>query len=368
MSEIANGGAPAATPSNLSALIQHNMSQPDPTAAPKANPSAQQTQEPPMAEDPNGLAPEADVEPEVPEVEDQETKEAVQDLLEQLYHGKKGREVLEAIGKGELPTELLEKLMGTVKINGEDGKVSYAEALRGYQRSGDYTRGKQELAKERTEIKQVFNTLKGMIEGWKDGASLRSGLKSLGKLEAFKAAAIAYAQEEWQDEQLRRKNPDAYAARVEARKAQERAEELEAKLRQSSQTTNSDQRTQEFAKQLKELTLPAFERLGIPDTPFARERYSDNFRAIYDENGDLASMVQEAAQATADQLSDLAKKYKATQEAKSPQPPKPNPSPLPGRPSAPASAPGGGSGPQRQRLTPSQMAAALEDRRSKRLF
>lgn len=371
--------APSPTLENFGSLIQHNMSQPvappkapakAPTQAPSENfhalvkPANDVTPVPAGEAGDEELASVFEADKAEPTEGDEEQTEQIQDLLEEAIHGRKGREILESIKAGQLPEELAAALKGVAKINGQDVPVSFAEALKGYQRMGDYTRSKQELQRERAEVREAMQSVNGLFESWNNGESLIAGIKRLGKAKEFGEAAMNYVREQWQEEQLRKQNPDAWQARQEVKAERERREALEQQLK-AQPNPRAERQTQALADQIESLVFPAFEASSIKDTPFARERFSENFRALFNEGDDLGQVVQDAVRATADQLSDLAAKYQAQQAANDNGKPKLNPAPLPPRAAPPAS----GAKPAKQKpMTPGDMDELLRANRSKRRF
>jgi len=293
-------------------------------------------------------------------VDEPELEGETLDLLEAELHGHKGRAILEALKAGGLPAELLAVLKATAKVNGQEIPVTLKEALEGYQRTSDYTRGKQELQTQRRQVQEKLAALDGMITGWDSGDKLLAGLRRLGKGDAFRQAAISYAREELENKRLMTENPAAYQARLEAKAEREKREALEEKLR-TQPDVRAERAQQQFAEQLQSLVFPAFEQHSIKDTPFARERFGANFRAIYDSDGDLAEQVQLAARATAEELSDLAARFQASQQAHAAANGNgaPKPQQLPGRSQA---APQSATRPPK-RMTPGEMTLFLDAKR-----
>ena len=101
----------------------------------------------------DGQPVEAEQAAEQQESEEQEGEEAKQESeveAEQELSFETIDQVAEAAGMSL--EDFIEKVKGTVKINGEESKVTLKEALAGYQREADYTRKTQEVAQQRQEV------------------------------------------------------------------------------------------------------------------------------------------------------------------------------------------------------------------------
>jgi hypothetical protein len=280
----------------------------------------------------NGALPEAAPEPEAPP-----DAEAAADLLEELMHGRKGREILEAIKAGELPEELLTALKGVAKVNGQDMPVTFREALEGYQRQADYTRGKQEARAARQEAQETMQNMRDMFAQWADGDALLRDVQKLGHMDGFRKAALRFAQEEVRNARWQRENPEAYRLHQQLQKEQGEREALERRLR-SQPDPQAAQRQEQFAQRLESLVAPAFAKHGLPDLPQVREEFAKALRALHEDGADIAVTVEHAAITTAQLLGDMAMRYQQSQQPQNGAPAR-NPSPLPGRPAAPAAAP-----------------------------
>lgn len=371
MTESAAAAAPAPTPDNLGAVIAHNLRQAEPAKpAPqaKAPPAAAPANDNAAPLDPGDEEMAALFEQEVaPEGEIDDELEQQADPLDEEVHGHKARAIIDAIKQGQLPAELLAQLKGVAKINGQEVQVSLAEALAGYQRMADYTNGKKEAKRLQREATERIASVRQMFENWNSADALIAGLRRLGKSEVFHQAAIAHARETWLDMKLQRENPEAYAARQEARREREEREKLQHQLR-TQPDPRHEREVSALGERLQSLIFPAFTANGIKDTPFARKQFTENFQALYDEDADLEQVVEQAAKATAEQMADLAVSYQKTQQGDQARPAntngakpagKPNPSPLPGRatgaPTTPARV--------RTRMNPSEMEDYLARKR-----
>jgi len=364
--------APAPTLDNFRDVVQHNLRQA------KAAEGGQQQQEraparaarqqPQAEQEPEERDPVADALGDDPlegdELADDDAplegdEEAVSDLLEEELHGHKGRAILEALKAGGLPAELLAQIKATAKVNGQDVAVTLQEALEGYQRTSDYTRGKKEARDLTRKAQERIDAVNDLIGSWDSGEKLLAGVKRLGKMKGFREAAIAFAKEEWEDEQMRTKNPEAHRVRQELRQERERREALEEQARDRPDP-RAERATSQFAEQLQKLVPGSFAKHGIKDTRFARGAFSENFRAIYDPDVDLEQQVELASRATAEELSDLAERHAKAQEAgngatKRPRGPlsaKAQAAPTAGQPRVP------------RRMTPGEMEEHLRSRRA----
>jgi hypothetical protein len=351
MSEEA--AAPAPSTANFRSVVASNVAasqaaRPAPAAAPAAatrEPVAARTERTERVEQVEAVETEPGTELEADATEQQtEQAEEIADLLDVDIHGRKGREILEAIRKGELPDELLAQLKRKAKVNGEDVEVTIEEALKGYQRNSDYSRGKRQAADEMRKAREIAQTVHDFIDGWKDGDTLLSGIKRLGKMDAFHKAAIKYAQELHADQELRTKNPEAYEARKALQAEREAREEAERRYQESQRKTVTDRDVEARTAEIHALTMPEFERLKIRDTPFARARFVEHFNSLWEEGAELADVVRSAAQATQEDLVDLASRFKKETDASA----QPKPKLPPVGPTQSAPAPKGGFGGKKQ--------------------
>lgn len=355
---------PRASLDNFHALIEHNMrapaAAPAAPAAPAAVPAIGRRDAPAndnSAPNTPAVAP-TDALPDEPEPDAEQQAEAIADLLEQDYHGRKGREILEAIGKGELPAELLAAIKGVAKVNGQDMPVSFREALDGYQRQADYTRGKQELKQMQQQARGQLDSVQQLFDGWKSGDQLLRDIKRLDKMPAFREAALAYATQEVQNQRWQRENPEAFRLHQQLQQERDARETLERDARNRPDPRAEQQRQQQVA-QLEKLVGPAFEKFGLKDSPHVREYFATAFRALYEDGEDLGSVVQRAAESTAQLLGDLAIRHQ--QQQGTPAAPAKNPSPLPGRTAAPSTT--GKPAIHHKSFNPADMDAYLREQR-----
>lgn len=307
------------------------------------------------AEDESEAAPEQEAEIDVEPTDEGDPWEA--DL-----HGLKTRDVVEAIKNGEIPAELHEHIQVPVKVNGEERLVPLREAAQGYQRAVDYSRSKWQLQQDRQAHRSEVTELKTMIDGWKKSGGMRAGFKKLGLLEAFHQEAAAYGLEKYKEDQLRATNPQAYEAHQQLMKEREERERLQHELSRKPKQDNQRE-VDGFWHSVSEMYPAAFKKHAIKDSRFAQQRFGAIFEAIYDEKVDLAEQVDAAAQATAEELGELAVAYQKSQAGQQPAAntgKRPNPSPLPGRPQG---APAAGTPLKPKGGTPADFRALMDKRR-----
>lgn len=122
-----------------------------------------------------------------------------------------------------------------VKINGEEKEITVQEAALGYQRLEDYTRGKQEIARQRTQLNEHLEAYK-------------SGIEIVAKY-VF-AEAEAYKNLDW--DKLKQSDPQKWSAtKIEAQEAYNRAAELTQEWQQAS-AKQQELLTQQIAESLPE--------------------------------------------------------------------------------------------------------------------
>ena len=226
--------------------------------------------------------------------------------LDEVIHGMTARDILESIKSGEIPADLLKTLQVTARINGEDLQISVDEARRGYQRLSDYSRSKNELKEQAAQIHQFRASIDQMIDGWKDPASLRKGMAKLGLQQPLFEAAKMLAQEYMVEQSL---PPGERALRAQLRQMEEENLSMKEKMELANKPSPSN-RGAELTAQLQKMVPGAMKTAGITDSPAARNLFAENLKSLWEPGSDLTDqLVQEAAQATAEQLGDFAKKY-----------------------------------------------------------
>lgn len=373
--------APANIPArldNFNAIVAQNMARPGPSAPAVPPPSPVAAKLPPaptvpVAEaaladaaddegDPLALLPGEEQPPaDGIDPEEEPSEPAKIDLLEEMLHGKKGREILEAIKGGSLPDELLEAIKGVAKVNGQEMPVTFREALNGFQRLSDYSRHKNEALAMKREAQETIANTRALFDGWTTGEALLRDIKKLNKLPAFREAALAYAQNEVRNAKWERENPEAFRLHQQLEQEREEREKLAQQMRQ--QPDHGQERVREQAAQLQKLVFPALEKHGVKDSPWARQQFQLALEAHYEEGADLAQVVDAAARTVAELLAELAAKHAQIAPPPAPAVNGKNPSPLPGRQVAPAAATTAG-GPRR--MTPQQFAESLAKQRAAR--
>lgn len=97
---------------------------------------------------PEGEEPDEDAEQEEPEDEEAESDDESEDDAEE----DEDKISIRVNGKKADISEVLDKTVHTVKIDGEESEVAYDELIKGYQRGADYARKTTDLKKEREDI------------------------------------------------------------------------------------------------------------------------------------------------------------------------------------------------------------------------
>lgn len=209
----------------------------------------------------------------------------------------------------DMPEWLMDKL-ATANINGRQYRVTMREAIEGYQRLSDYSRGKQELTQAMQQAENVTSRMRGMVESWKDPQQLFKGMQRLGLEKVFAEAAIAWAGEEMQFRQL---PPEAQQAFARAKEAERRAEALESQLRrQQQQQPPPQQHSKAQIDAYLQQTLPQiFEHYQLQDSPPAWNYLIGHTRALWDgDPNTIGHALDKAARATVENLQDLAQRYR----------------------------------------------------------
>jgi len=208
-----------------------------------------------------------------------------------------------------LPESLAQKTW-PVKINGQVYDVTIAELGQGYQRNADYSRKLaevQELRQQAGNVQEGARRLMADLGGTPE--SFIAAAKELGFYKTF----IEAARIEGKRRLALRDLPveaQQYALQLEeermereawARKATRLEQEMQARR---AQEPNEGQ--VRMKHQLEQMVPRAFAKYKISDYPLARDLFSSNLRNLY-EGGELqAATVDAAAQATAEQLQDIA--------------------------------------------------------------
>lgn len=379
------GGAPA------TGGIRHGVPAGTPAAPAPADPAAafdaalQAAQQPPAndnAQDPNA------------ELAALQGEQPPDPFAEQI-HGLELRAIVDAIKQGQLPAQLLEQLKVTTKVGGRELPISVEEARRGYMRLSDYTQETQRTAAQQQQLEGVKQQLRGLFDGWDKPEGFEQGMfrmglvqnaralvtknwgnpqqpnpqgllddmRRLGHWDTFKQAAELYANQ-WAAEQqmdpavradLQRQRDEMWRARlaaeteVETSKRKAWEQEKEKLLAQSKQRQNPQQQAQAM-QQLRQLKTAAFQQHGIKPSPAADTYFDQNCAAIRrmaERRGERVTaqqIIQQAAQATAEQLGDVQYQHaqslgNGAQPAATAQPAQPQAA-LPARPAAaPVTAP-----------------------------
>lgn len=337
------GEAPAAYPDNFDNLIAHNEAQF--AAEQAAEQAAGQAKKPPQpdkaakeGDEDGGIDDEHDplwdddeAEAEADDTEDAEDAEQGQDdeagedgdddEEDEQIHGLKQSDVLAALKKGQLPEELAKQLKVTAKVNGKELEITVQEAARGYQRLSDYTREKSATRRLREKSEQAIGSVNRLLGSWqKDHRALRDGIKKIGATASLEKLVQEMAVETLQELELKQKNPQLYDLRKELEREREAREALERKLSKPPPSADDDEQAEENARLIKPKVDAAFEAAGLKDNRRTREEFSKAFNELYDPDKDIDDVLRDAANATAEVLTDLAERHAAEVESAKPKP------------------------------------------------
>lgn len=207
-----------------------------------------------------------------------------------------------------LPEALRDKTM-PVKIDGRIYDVPVAELAQGYQRAADYSRKLREVTQIREQAQQIQQGSKNLLQDLTgSGESLLKAAQHLGFYKTLVDAARIIGKQRLALQQL---PPEAqqYALQLEderlAREATERRmRDYEEQLQRVQQQQPSEDAVR-IRHQLDQLVPRAFAKHKLGDYPLARDLFKSNLENLYE--GDVTpEVVDAAAQATAEQLADIA--------------------------------------------------------------
>jgi len=242
-----------------------------------------------------------------PEQEVQEAEPGEQSWSDQELYGISAKDAFEALQKGEIPPELAKNIKVMAKVNGVEIPVSIEEATKGYQRLADYSRQKNELREQAQQVQGIRDSFESMVQSWKsDPAQLRKGMVKLGLQEPLFETAKLLATEWLQEQQL---PPAERALRAQLKAMEEQHQELMQRFEQK-QPQQHNERVGQLTQQLGIMVPQAMAQAGVPDSPVARTYIAENLKALWEPGTDLTEeIVQQAAQATAEQLGDMARQH-----------------------------------------------------------
>lgn len=278
--------------------------------------------EPPVPETP---APE----PEAPVEEEEQQPEPIGEAeeLEQL------RALKAELDGDALPAALASKTF-QVKIDGRTYDVPISELAQGYQRQSDYSRKLADVKRERTEVDSVKRGAERLMQDLNDPARLIAAAKELGFYKSLFEAARQIGRQRLALAEL---SPEArqYALQLEEERdaremAHRRAQQLEQRM-QELQRQQPSQDESRMRHQLEQMVPRAFQKHKIGDYPLAREMFSQNLQNLHDGGDITAALIDAAAQATAEQLADIATRLPKERAAN-------GMPPMPARRAAPAAA------------------------------
>lgn len=215
--------------------------------------------------------------------------------------------------KAELDGDALPATLATktfpVKIDGRTYDVPVAELAQGYQRNADYSRKMAEVKQIAKRAEQVEAGATRLLEDLNNGERLLRASKEMGFYKALVEAARTIGRQRLALQEL---SPEArqYALQLEEERdarelATRRAQQLEQQMREA-QAQQPNQEAQHLRHQLEQMVPRAFAKHKIGDYPLARDLFGSNLQNLH-EGGELtAATIDAAAQATAEQLQDIA--------------------------------------------------------------
>jgi len=227
------------------------------------------------------------------------------DELEQL------RLLKAELDEGDSLPESLRNKTHPVKINGLTYDVPISELAEGYQRNADYSRKLREVTQMREQAQAVRSGAERLLQDLNNPQTLLAAARQLNFYPALVEAAREIGKQRLKLMEL---PPEAqqYALRLEeaqlAREvAERRAAQHEEQLRRAQQSQPSEDQVR-IRHQLDQMVPRAFTKHKLGDYPLARDLFTSNLQTLY-EGGELtAKTVDAAAQATAEQLADIAQR------------------------------------------------------------
>lgn len=246
-----------------------------------------------------------------PEIGSEEPTEPAPEQAEEVDETELLRKLKTELEQDALPEALHQKTV-QVKIDGRVYDVPIAELAQGYQRASDYSRKMREVSEIRSHVEQIQGGAQRLMQDLTtSGESLLGAAKQLGFYKALVDAAKIIGRQRIAMQQL---SPDAqqYALQLEEismahEAAQRRAQQLEERMR-SFQQQQPDEAQMHMRHQLDQLVPRAFTKHKLGDYPLARDLFKSNLENLYDGGELTAALVDAAAQATAEQLADIAQR------------------------------------------------------------
>jgi hypothetical protein len=213
---------------------------------------------------------------------------------------------------GDALPKSLESRTFPVKINGSTFELPISEIAQGYQRNADYSRKLAEVQQIREEAARMQSGAQALLSDLSNANNPETFIqaaKELGFWDGFVAAARFEGKKRLAMQDL---SPEArqYAVQLER--------ERDARAAASRKATQLEQRMQELQKQqpnqdsirlkhqLDQLVPRAMTKHKVGDYPLARDLFSQNLNNLYEGGEVTAALVDSAAQATAEQLADIA--------------------------------------------------------------
>lgn len=219
---------------------------------------------------------------------------------------------------GDALPETLSSKTYPVKIDGRTYDVSVAELAQGYQRAADYSRKMREVSQIRDRANQIEAGSKNLLADLSGtGESLLKAAQHMGFYKQLVEAARIIGKQRLALQQL---PPEAqqYALQLEEERLtresyERRVQQYEERLKAMQQAQPTED-TQRIRHQLDQLVPRAFAKHKLGDYPLARDLFKSNLENLYE--GELTSeVVDAAAQATAEQLQDIASRLPAQKPA-----------------------------------------------------
>jgi len=277
---------------------------------------------------------------------------------------------MEGAEDGVLPESMYDAMKIKITRDGADEFVPLSEWRDGGLRQNDYSRKLNTLREERQAFSGTRDAFSGMVDGWKKNpGGMADDLELLGiDIEAvLEPVARMYAQEADLSPRER-----SLAKRVREAERRERMSKLRARTEQAALDQSRESVEQgKLRERVESVRMPAFVNAKVHDGPVARRIFHEHLRTFWQDGPLTPKLAQDAAQATREDLIQMAKNYAANAPPPGGNPPLSAvqdpagaaPRPPPARGAAPR---GGGSQGTREGGSPSDFREHIEALRERR--
>lgn len=211
------------------------------------------------------------------------------------------------LSQGRAPMDMLGDLLITKKLpNGREFDVTLSELDRGYMRQGDYTRKLQEAQHLANRANHMLGLEQNRNQSWQNEDVMLRDLLNLVGADAVRRMVMRYAKQDVEFRAL--PEPERQRIMLQRQADQQRAQyeqriaQLEQKINQPQQADQQAEATRHFESQLNQLLPAAFKQFGLRVYPESKSAFMRNIEALYQGGPCTRELVNDACQATKDQL------------------------------------------------------------------